>query len=52
MSNEDQSIEFIRDLMVGKTEEEILDAEDRWRRYVLVVKRIVDRLEEKEDKSF
>jgi hypothetical protein len=37
--------QFIRDLCKGKTEEEIQEAEENFREYLLVVKEICDRLE-------
>ncbi|MBK8483864.1 MAG: hypothetical protein IPL31_05840 [Saprospiraceae bacterium] len=43
-------IQFIRDLCEGKTEEEILEAEQNFRSYLLVVKAICDRIE-REGKS-
>jgi len=42
---------FIRDLCNGRTEEEILEAEENFREYLLVVKEICDR-HEREGKDF
>jgi hypothetical protein len=52
MSPQKQSakpILFIRDLCKDKTEAEILEAEENFRRYLLVVKRICERLEDEEN---
>ena len=38
-------IAFIRELCKHKTEEEILEAEENFRRYLMLVKRICQRLE-------
>jgi hypothetical protein len=38
-------IQFIRELCKGKPENEILEAEDNFREYLLVIKEICDRLE-------
>jgi hypothetical protein len=38
-------IQFIRDLCKGKTEEELLEAEENFREYLLVVKEMCDRIE-------
>lgn len=40
-----KTIQFVRELCKGKTEEEILEAEQNFRDYLLVVKEICDRLE-------
>lgn len=40
-----QPIQFIRDLCIGKTEDELLDAEQKFREFLLVIKEIADRLE-------
>ena len=37
--------QFIRELCKGKSEEELLEAEENFRNYLLVVKEICDRLE-------
>ena len=42
-------IAFIRELMKGKSEKEILEAEENWREYMLVVKEITDRLENEQN---
>jgi hypothetical protein len=42
-------IPFIRELCKHKTEEEIQAAEENFRRYLLLVKRICERLEREED---
>jgi hypothetical protein len=39
-------IAFIRELCKRKTEEEILEAEENYRRYLHLVKRICERLED------
>jgi len=41
-------ISFIRELCKHKTEAEILEAEENFRRYLLLVKRICERLEREE----
>ena len=41
-------IPFIRELCKQKTEVEILEAEENFRRYLLLVKRICERLESEE----
>jgi hypothetical protein len=41
-------IPFIRRLCAHRTEEEILDAEERFRRYIALVVRICERMEEEE----
>lgn len=41
-------IPFIRELCKHKTEEEILEAEENFRRYLLVVRRICERIEREE----
>lgn len=38
-------IQFIRELCKEKTEKEILEAEENFREYLLVVKQICDRIE-------
>ncbi len=38
-------IQFIRELCKGKSEKEILEAEENFREYLLVVKEIRDRIE-------
>lgn len=48
MKNENETsktLQFVRDLCKGKTEEEILEAEQNFKDYLLVVKEICDRLE-------
>lgn len=40
-----KTIQFVRELCKGKSEEEILEAEQNFRDYLLVVKEICDRLE-------
>jgi len=42
-------IPFIRELCKHKTEEEIIEAEENFRRYLLLIKRICERLEGEED---
>ncbi len=41
-------IPFIRELCKHKTEEEILEAEENFRKYLLIVKGICERLEREE----
>lgn len=43
--HDDNQIPFIRELCKDKTEEEIQEAEENFRSYLLLVKRISDRLE-------
>lgn len=38
-------IQFVRELCKGKTEEEILEAEQNLREYLMVIKEICDRIE-------
>ena len=38
-------IHFIRELCKGKTEDELLEAEQNFREFLLVIKEIADRLE-------
>lgn len=40
-----KSIQFIRELCNEKTEEEILEAEQNFREFLLVIKEIADRME-------
>ena len=42
-------IDFIRELCKHKTEKEIQEAEENFRRYLLLIKRICTRLESEED---
>lgn len=42
---ESKTLQFVRELCKGKTEEEILEAEQNFKDYLLVVKEICDRLE-------
>ena len=42
-------IPFIRELCKHKSEEEILEAEENFRKYLLLIKRICVRLEREED---
>lgn len=42
---------FIRELCKHKTEEEIQEAEENFRRYISLVKRICERLEDEEDEA-
>lgn len=44
-------IKFIREICSGKTEEELLEAEENFREYLLVIKEMCDRLEDKENLS-
>jgi hypothetical protein len=44
-------ISFIRELCKHKTESEICEAEENFRRYLLLVKRICERLEREEQNS-
>lgn len=41
-------IPFIRELCKNKTEDEMIAAEDNFRKYLLLVKRICERLEQEE----
>ena len=45
---------FIREICKGKTEEELLNAEENFREYLLVIKGMCDRIdnEEKRDSDF
>lgn len=43
-------IQFIRELCKGKNEEELFEAEENFREYLMVVKEICDRIE-REDKG-
>ena len=45
----DTQIPFIRELCKHKTEEEIREAEENFRRYLLLIKSICERLEREED---
>ncbi|MDB4984472.1 MAG: hypothetical protein JWM20_651 [Patescibacteria group bacterium] len=47
-NKESNEIAFIRELMAGKTEEEIQEAEENFRNYLMLVKRIALRVEEDE----
>ena len=49
MNKESKPIAFIRELMKGKSENEILEAEENWREYMLVVREIADRLENEQN---
>lgn len=42
---ENKSISFIREICKGKTEKELLEAEENFREYLLVIKEMCDRLE-------
>lgn len=44
-----ERIEFIRELCKHRTEEEILEAEENFRNYLWLIKRICERLEQEED---
>ena len=48
-TNEHKPIAFIRELCRGKTEPEILEAEENFRRYLELVKRICERLKREEN---
>lgn len=48
-SMQNKPIAFIRELCKHKTEAEIQEAEENFRRYLLLVKRIADRLEDEEN---
>ncbi|MFI5405270.1 MAG: hypothetical protein ACHQ1D_02020 [Nitrososphaerales archaeon] len=41
-----EPIRFIREICKGKTEEELLEAEENFRDYLLVIKGMCDRLED------
>ncbi|MFZ1424783.1 MAG: hypothetical protein WAS55_13250 [Saprospiraceae bacterium] len=45
MKNNNKPIAFVRELMNGRSEEEILEAEDNFREFFLVIKEIANRLE-------
>ena len=49
LKEDDSQIPFIRELCKHKTEEEIREAEENFRRYLLLIKRICERLEQEED---
>jgi hypothetical protein len=52
MSNQQKTykpIPFIRELCKQKTEEEIREAEENFRRYLMLVKRICERIEREEN---
>ena len=49
LKKNDNKISFIRELCKHKTEEEILEAEENFRRYLLLIKRICERLEREEE---
>lgn len=44
-----EPIKFIREICRGKTEEELLEAEENFRAYLLVIKEMADRLEDNEN---
>ena len=46
MNNNNKPIAFVRELMNGRKEEEILEAEENFREYLLGIKEIAGRLEE------
>jgi signal transduction histidine kinase len=46
--NQSKAEAFIRDLCKGKSEEEIREANETFRRYIALVKRICERLEREE----
>lgn len=46
--NRERPIPFIRELCTGSSEDELLEAEDNFRRYLALVKRIADRCEQDE----
>jgi hypothetical protein len=46
--NPSKAHDFIRELCKGKTEQEIQDAEETFKRYIALVKRICERLEREE----
>ena len=48
-NNDKKSIKFIREICKAKTEEELLEAEENFREYLLIVKGICDRLEDKDE---
>lgn len=45
MENNNKPIAFVRELMNGRTEEEVLEAEENFREFLLVIKEMADRLE-------
>lgn len=50
-SNTLKPIAFIRELCKHKTEEEILEAEENYRRYLQLIKRICERVEEEKPEN-
>lgn len=49
MNEEYKPIGFVRELMKGQSEKEILEAEENFREYLMVVKEITDRLENEQN---
>ena len=43
---ENKPIKFIREICKGKTDDELLEAEENFREYLLVIKGMADRLED------
>lgn len=43
---ENKPIKFIREICKGKAEEELLEAEENFREYLLVIKEMANRLED------
>ncbi|MFN8279018.1 MAG: hypothetical protein U0V49_01920 [Saprospiraceae bacterium] len=41
-------IEFVRELCIGKTESEVLEAEQNFREFMILIKDMANRLESKE----
>ncbi len=46
-----QPIKFIREICKGKTEDELIEAEENFREYLLVIKEMSDRLEDNDNVS-
>jgi len=51
MEHKYEPIKFIHDLMEGKSQEQIEEAEENFRRYLAVVKRICLRMEDEEERE-
>jgi hypothetical protein len=45
-NEENKPINFIREICKGKTDEELLEAEENFREFLLVIKGMADRLED------
>ncbi len=50
--DEQEPIPWIRELLKGRSEQDILEAEENWRGYMAIVKRIAERIaREKEERD-